>query len=93
MSSRREVLAEVERIVCGDREASYGPPEDSFADIATIANVALKRYLARPLDPVGVALFMRALKLARSGNDPLHRDSWVDGAGYAVCGAAVLPDA
>lgn len=90
--TRRAALAEVERIVCGDRDAQYGPPEDSFADIATIANVALKTYLAKPLDPVGVALFMRSLKLARNGRDPMHRDSWIDGAGYSVCGAAVLSD-
>ena len=87
---RHEMLQRIERCVCGDRDHQYGPPEDSFADIAAIANVALKTYLARPLDDVAVALFMRSLKLARNGRDPLHLDSWIDGGGYSVCGGAIV---
>lgn len=89
-SQRHEMLDRVRQCVCHDRDQQYGPPEDSFADIAAIANVACRSYLAKPADEVFVALFMRSLKLARNGRDPLHLDSWVDGAGYCVCGGAIV---
>lgn len=86
---RREVLREVERCVCQDRQASYGDAEDNFANIASVANVVLKRKLKVPLDPLDVALFMASLKLVRAGHNP-QLDSLVDLAGYAVCGGGIL---
>lgn len=90
MSSRRhEALAEVERIVCGDRDMQYGAPEDSFARMAAIANVVLAPYLAKPLDERAIAALYASGKLARLARDLEHRDSWIDLAGYGVCGASL----
>jgi uncharacterized protein DUF6378 len=36
-----------------------------------------------------VALCLGAMKIARLTAAPGHRDSWIDLAGYAACGAAV----
>lgn len=83
---RREVLSRIENIVCGDRDAQYGAPEDSFVDIAALASVVL----ARPFTPLDVALFMACLKLARLKRDPKHLDSWLDLGGYAVCGGSLV---
>ena len=83
--TRRAALAEVERIVCGDRDAQYGAPEDSFGTIAVLAS----EVLGRQFTPRDVALFMACLKLARLKRDPMHRDSWLDLGGYAVCGASL----
>jgi hypothetical protein len=39
------------------------------------------------LDSTDVAHLMVLLKVARSINNPQHKDSWIDIAGYAACGA------
>ena len=81
---RRAVLNEAAAIVTGAREAAYGGPEQSFGTIADLWSV----YLGRAVAPHDVAALLALLKLARlkhSGGQ--HRDSWVDLAGYAACGA------
>ena len=81
---RRTVLNEAANVVTGAREAAYGGPEQSFGTIADLWSV----YLGRAVAPHDVAALLALLKLARikhSGGQ--HRDSWVDLAGYAACGA------
>lgn len=85
-SQRHEMLQRVERLVCGDRDEQYGPPEDSFGSIAVLAS----EVLGRPFTPLDVALFMACLKLARLKRDPEHLDSWIDLGGYAVCGGSIV---
>lgn len=74
-----------------ERASQYGTPEDNFARIARHWQVYLLN--AKGLDveitPTDVALLMDLMKTARLENMPNHRDSWVDKAGYARCGAAI----
>jgi hypothetical protein len=75
------------------RGKPYGGAEDNFERIARLWNAHLaNRYNAHAilkLDPWDVALMMILLKTARLANDPYHRDSWVDIAGYAACGGTL----
>lgn len=80
------------------RGKPYGGVEDNFARIARLWTAHLanryaddkKFHLGPPtLDPTDVAIMMILLKTARLANDPAHRDSWVDIAGYAACGGSL----
>ena len=83
ISFRRILLEEAANIVDGDRNKTYGKPEDSYGAIAELWSVYLKRYVK----PHDVAAMMILLKVARiMGSNGIHRDSWVDIAGYAACG-------
>lgn len=88
-SVRASVLNEANRIVNGERANTYGGPEDSFKTIAGL----WEAYLTKPgktfvtISPSDVAIMLALLKVARLKNSPNHRDSWVDLAGYAACGA------
>jgi len=44
-------------------------------------------HLATKISTVDVAILLTLVKVARLKNSPDHRDSWVDIAGYAACGA------
>ena len=87
--TRKRVLSEAERCVCGQREQDYGTPEDSFNIIADLWAVYLKGCGVSIdfLDSHDVAAMMALLKIARISENPQHMDSWVDLAGYAACGA------
>lgn len=77
-----DVLEEALRITRGDRQASYGPPDQDFQRTAAMWS-ALKGvdFTAKE-----VASFMVALKLSRQTHQD-KRDNWVDIAGYARCGS------
>jgi hypothetical protein len=77
-----DVLEEALRITKGDRNASYGPPDQDFARTAAMWS-ALKGVTFEPRE---VAMFMIALKLSRETHQR-KRDNWVDVAGYARCGS------
>lgn len=90
--TRTEILDAAVSAVDGEREEIYGGPEDSFQLIATFWNVYLEsRLVTLPgtlIRPHDVALMMDLLKTARlMQSDGKHKDSWVDKAGYAACGA------
>lgn len=74
-----------------ERASQYGTPEDNFARIARHWKVYLLNAKGLDVDitPTDVALLMDLMKTARLENMPGHRDSWVDKAGYARCGAAI----
>jgi hypothetical protein len=80
------ILEEADRITSNDRRHSYGHPLDNFSDTALIVTGIL--HATGKLDRLKwitadeVQLIMMAVKLARLGRDPLHRDSQVDLAGY-----------
>jgi Domain of unknown function (DUF6378) len=63
------------------RKQIYGPPEESFAQIAARWSLVLGIDVSAPQ----VALCLVDLKLARLTRDPSHLDSIVDIAGYAAC--------
>ncbi len=80
------VLDEAKSIVDGARQKDYGPPEDSFAQIAKYWSIYLSaenRTLVG-LTAADVAKMMILLKLAREQNGH-KRDNLTDVAGYAYC--------
>jgi hypothetical protein len=96
-SIRRSVLEEAITVVCGERETTYGGPEDSFAIIGSLWGCYLAaKYRSNPtvravdikIEPVDVAIMMTLLKTARlATTGGKHRDSLVDAAGYIACAA------
>lgn len=92
--TRREILQDAERCVCGDRDKTYKGPEDSFALIAELWEPIIRARCASPgadvtVDAVTVALLMAELKIARAATNVGRMDSWVDLAGYAACGGEI----
>ena len=85
--TRKRVLREAEKCVCGHREQDYGTPEDSFEMIGKLWTVYLD--YATKIDAHDVAAMMALLKIARIAKRPDHMDSWVDLAGYASCGGEI----
>ena len=83
--TRKRVLSEAEKCVCGHREQDYGTPEDSFSRIAEF----WATYKGVEFGPVDVAIMMALLKVARIAETPQHMDSWVDGCGYFACGGEI----
>lgn len=81
---RQAVLDEASAAITGAREDTYGGPEQSFTTIAEFWSAYLDRYVMAK----DVAAMLALMKLARiKHSDGQHRDSWVDLAGYAACGA------
>lgn len=85
--TRKRVLSEAEKCVCGQRENEYGVPEDSFEMIGKLWTVYLD--CATKIDAHDVAAMMALLKIARIAKSPDHMDSWCDLAGYASCGGEI----
>lgn len=85
--TRKRVLSEAEKCVCGQRESDYGTPEDSFEMIGKLWTVYLD--YATKIDTHDVAAMMALLKIARIAKSPDHMDSWCDLAGYAACGGEI----
>lgn len=85
--TRKRVLREAEKCVCGQREQDYGTPEDSFQKIGTFWTVYLN--YAVKIDAEDVAAMMALLKIARISENPQHMDNWVDGCGYFACGGEI----
>lgn len=83
VTTRTSVLQEADQIVNGARNKAYGSAEDNFQNIANLWNA----YTGLSLKAVDVANMMALMKIARLKHSPDHRDSWVDIAGYAACGA------
>ena len=89
--TRKRVLSEAERCVCGKREQDYGTPDDSFNLIAKLwtTYVSTGSLVDLVFDAKDVAAMMALLKIARISENPQHMDSWVDLAGYAACGGEI----
>ena len=79
------VLEEAGTLVKGQRQNDYGAPDKCLKRMAKAITVALASLLPEgvELTPHHAAAVMEAVKLARLGQDPTHRDTWVDIAGYA----------
>lgn len=82
-SVRKNILDEASSIVNGERASTYGGPEDSFSTVASLWS----SWLEKKVSPSDVAIMLAMLKMARLKKTPKHKDSWVDLAGYAACGA------
>jgi hypothetical protein len=98
VSDRAKLLRKAEQIIQGNRDASYGTPEDSFRAIAQHWETYLQSRgftlssatgsgIERGLGPGDVAAMMILVKVARMETGGLGQtDSWLDIAGYAACG-------
>lgn len=88
LNPRQKLLDEARKITSNDRNKTYGGPEDNFRNIAAIWNAY---FAARNIYPgitaFDVAQMMILMKAVRLATNPTHRDSLVDQAGYAACGA------
>jgi len=71
--------------VLANRAAIYGHAEDNAAKIAKGWSVIFGCEVTESQ----VALAMAWLKIARLVDNPRHRDSWIDLAGYAAYGGRV----
>lgn len=80
---RQKILDDAHAIVSTNRASSNTGPEDSFKTIAGLWS----SFLDKDVKPSEVAIMLGLLKIARLKTNPVHRDSWVDLAGYAACGA------
>ena len=89
--TRKRVLSEAERCVCGQREQDYGTPEDSFQKIAALwtAYMSNNSIVDTVFSASDVAVMLALLKIARISENPQHMDSWVDGCGYFACGGEI----
>lgn len=83
------ILEEAHTIIYGDREKTYGSPAKNLQTIADLWSVQLtaKYNISVDLTTDDVCAMMISLKLARLTNNPTHRDSIVDIAGYAALAA------
>jgi hypothetical protein len=83
-----DILDKAARITRGDRQASYGPPDQDFSRTAGMWSALFLSKLKDGVtfEPRDVALAMILLKTSRETHQR-KRDNWVDIAGYASCGS------
>ena len=81
---RGSVLQEAINTINGQRQDSYGNPEDSFERIANLWDAYLTGKYRSEIDLTAedVALMMTLMKIARMMTGSGHRDSYIDAAGY-----------
>jgi hypothetical protein len=90
-SPRASALDEARRLVTGDRNNQYGPPNQDFLRTAALLN-ALGYHredaegVVHPIQSSDVAIIVAQVKVSRLMHSRRKRDSWVDLAGYAACG-------
>lgn len=80
--TQEDILVEALRLTSGDRQATYGPPDQDFRRTAAMWSALF----GHAFEPKDVALAMILLKASRQIHQR-KRDNWVDIAGYARCGA------
>lgn len=91
--TRKEILENALKCVCGDREQDYGSPENNFYTIAKLWSAYLHATFSNS-DQVGitskdVAAMLALMKIARISSGHAKADNWVDLAGYAACGGEI----
>ena len=86
LSPRQDMLRTVERLVSNNRNLDYGEPVQNMARTAEMLAAYLGKRTGRELEATDVAAFGIILKLGRLAENPTHKDSWQDVAGYASIG-------
>ena len=82
---RDEILDRAKDIINGEREGTYGRPEDSFGVIATLWS----GYLKASIKSEDVANMMILMKVARNSSGVYKEDNWIDICGYAALGGEI----
>lgn len=83
--SRDDILEKAKSIINGERQGTYGSPENSFETIAKMWSA----YLHRDMSAVDVANMMVLMKVARNSNGVYKDDNWIDICGYAALGGEI----
>lgn len=83
--SRDDILEKAKSIINGERQGTYGSPENSFETIAKMWSA----YLHRDISAVDVANMMVLMKVARNSNGVYKDDNWIDICGYAALGGEI----
>ncbi len=88
---RAEILETASKLVCGDREQQYSPPENSFRAISELWNAYLFNagYDGPELEPADVGMMMALFKIARIQTGSYKDDSYVDACGYIACAGEI----
>lgn len=86
VSLREGALREAIKLICGDRNETYGGPVQNFTRGAAMMRAYMGDRSMYSFTATDYAAFNVIIKLARVANSPEHRDSWVDMAGYAALG-------
>ncbi len=82
---RDKILDEAKRIISGERQGTYGKPENSFGVISQLWTA----YLGKEINCADVANMMILLKIARNSSGVYKEDNWVDICGYAALGGEI----
>jgi len=86
-SERAEVLTDASAAITGDRNNSYGPPDQDFSRTAGALNAfGYRGPDGRMLKGHDIAIILMTVKTSRLMWTPTKRDSWLDIAGYSGCG-------
>lgn len=90
-ATRKSILEQAMKCVCGDRDAQYSTPENSFKMIAALWEPYLKeKCVSRNADvsinPEDVSVMMALFKIARIATGSFKEDSYIDACGYLACG-------
>ena len=80
--NRSEVLNAARKIICEDRNDTYGEPQNLFEEIG-------QRW---GRDPVFVAIDMADMKMARIRANVDHIDSYLDAIGYLAIAVELLQE-
>lgn len=80
--TRGRVLLEALDVINGERQQTYGDPEDSFSEIACLWSWYLCARLEDDLAPADVAMMLSLMKLAREKNGAGDTDNVRDACGY-----------
>jgi hypothetical protein len=83
--TRSEILKRADSIVNGERQKTYGRPEDSFTMIAALWSGYLDECITR----IDVANMMIMLKIAREKCGEGKADNWIDICGYGSIGGEI----
>ena len=76
----QRVLDDASRLVGTDRQSEYGDAHKNYQRIAALWSLLT----GAEIDAPKACLMMAALKLDRAWQNPEHRDSYVDLAGYSA---------
>ena len=83
--SRDDILEKAKSIINGERQDTYGSPENSFETIAKMWSA----YLHIDVSAVDVANMMVLMKVARNSSGVYKDDNWIDICGYAALGGEI----
>ena len=78
------ITREAEKLVVGDRNASYGNPREDYERVAKVWSGLLKDKLTADITPEEAIMCMIGLKLCREIHKP-KEDTSVDIVGYTLC--------